>query len=439
MLNGRKFQRSLLYVVLMLGVFKMIISFRDIWSIGGGHTENVEERLSIPSDEEILREMKAARYQAQQERMEKLEEKRSNLDKNESDEMEHLDRSEMLKVHRRSYRKLSDEEIREMHRREVTSYKKYGTKTLDVRKDRALLMGLFPSYVTRKEGGETSGGYRNDRISDQNYVSLNLADGDVKTIFMHSTSSKSTGANKFKHNSSYNEWFQQQGCNVDQCRFTTDLKDLDTADVVHTENPHFFESIDKMLVEAANRGHHQTKKTNPNQVTISFQIESPLAAPHLLTPRTTMLKLNWTASYRLDSVLNTPYERFAPYLNATSNIGAIDRISTFESKRRTKRGSNVAGGKQEQNIKMAVWIASHCNTVNGRENYVGELEKYITVDVYGLCGTPCPRNGGKGVGRGGGEGGECLDKLDAEYRFYLAFENSNCQDYITEKVFNALR
>lgn len=52
------------------------------------------------------------------------------------------------------------------------------------------------------------------------------------------------------------------------------------------------------------------------------------------------------------------------------------------------------------------------------------------MDIYGACGNyKCSRV----------TADKCFEMLDRDYKFYLAFENSNCRDYITEKFFvNAL-
>ena len=53
------------------------------------------------------------------------------------------------------------------------------------------------------------------------------------------------------------------------------------------------------------------------------------------------------------------------------------------------------------------------------------------MDVYGQCGDlPCPK-----AARGHDY---CFEDLSANHSFYLAFENSNCVDYITEKFWRTL-
>jgi len=67
--------------------------------------------------------------------------------------------------------------------------------------------------------------------------------------------------------------------------------------------------------------------------------------------------------------------------------------------------------------------------------YAAELGKYIQLDIYGSCGTlSCTRYSGGSPGQD-----PCSNMLRKDYKFYLAFENSNCRDYITEKLYwNAL-
>ncbi|KAI8749364.1 alpha-(1,3)-fucosyltransferase C, partial [Biomphalaria glabrata] len=77
------------------------------------------------------------------------------------------------------------------------------------------------------------------------------------------------------------------------------------------------------------------------------------------------------------------------------------------------------------------WFVSHCITWSKREIYVKRMRKLIPVDIYGgcsdrKCGVIHYRTSDNSL---------CLPMLSKQYKFYLAFENSFCKDYISEKFF----
>ena len=71
---------------------------------------------------------------------------------------------------------------------------------------------------------------------------------------------------------------------------------------------------------------------------------------------------------------------------------------------------------------MAAWAVSHCSTQSRREEYVKLMSNYTQVDIYGRCGRHYPN--------------DFKQVIERDYKFYMGFENSICQDYVTEKTFN---
>ncbi len=92
------------------------------------------------------------------------------------------------------------------------------------------------------------------------------------------------------------------------------------------------------------------------------------------------------------------------------------------------KGQNFHAGRQKQTAALI----SNCNDKNGRLEYIKQLAKHSPVDIFGECGQPCPNKFANG------STGPCRHIVLSEYKFILAFENSDCPEYITEKFFLAL-
>ncbi|KAF9547350.1 Alpha-(1,3)-fucosyltransferase 11 [Mortierella hygrophila] len=81
-----------------------------------------------------------------------------------------------------------------------------------------------------------------------------------------------------------------------------------------------------------------------------------------------------------------------------------------------------------KDLAPVAWIVSSCTSHNGRHFFIKQLLKYTNIDIYGRCmknkDWPMHPDGRSFSDR----------EVVARYKFYLSIENSNCDDYVTEKI-----
>lgn len=140
---------------------------------------------------------------------------------------------------------------------------------------------------------------------------------------------------------------------------------------------------------------------------------------------------NYTMTYRLDSDI------IYPYLMVKNKRGEIvgPKINAhFRNITRMKPTKEIVIDKLKNKTKAAAWFVTNCRDINQRLTYGHSINKALnkynlSVDIFGACGSnTCWK----------GQNGLCLDLLEKMYYFYLAFENSHCEDYVTEKLMTAL-
>ncbi|RUP23582.1 hypothetical protein BC936DRAFT_138984 [Jimgerdemannia flammicorona] len=156
------------------------------------------------------------------------------------------------------------------------------------------------------------------------------------------------------------------------------------------------------------------KPADKTQPWILNTAESPVNDPWQLDPKKIAL-FQYSMTYRLDSSFPVGY--FSPGI--VTDILTPPRVPLSQK----SKGAYVA------------WVVSNCRAKNGRHYYVRELMRYIDVDVYGN-GRCVPHKDWPKLHDGKDAH---LHDVVAGYKFYLALENSNCQDYVSEKFETALQ
>lgn len=148
-------------------------------------------------------------------------------------------------------------------------------------------------------------------------------------------------------------------------------------------------------------------RLRPDQVTCMESMESETNYDALRNNRGSF---NYTMYYSLTSDVPIPYAEY------------------FES-------SEMPLDLSEKKGRLAAAFISNCGAANGRTEYVKELMKYMKIDSYGGCvnNANVPSEWEKG------ERDRTKENVLSHYKFTLAFENSDDDDYITEKLYQPLR
>ena len=175
----------------------------------------------------------------------------------------------------------------------------------------------------------------------------------------------------------------------------------------------------------------------PTQIYVMHLLESPIQEPKTKQTYDRFNNFfNWTMTYRLDSDIPRPYgaKFIDPNYKMSYKTQSLDKTGIIGRPFNYTQFSASLHHHSElfalaRRPKAIAWMSSHCNTHSDREKYVGELRKHIPVDIFGSCSTlPTEYRGCK----------NCEEIIRKKYKFYLAFENAFCDDYVTEKLWTWL-
>ncbi|KAF6028257.1 FUT7 [Bugula neritina] len=171
-----------------------------------------------------------------------------------------------------------------------------------------------------------------------------------------------------------------------------------------TSNPARFNESDVVILYAGPKGYDALKgklhRAFSSQRFVYFFFEQPHHyAPRHLTKINKDVGINWTLHYQQDATVFWPYGTYKPRPIPYT-------LPTNYAQNKTRK---------------VIWVVSNCRTPFAhREHYVAELIEYIDIDVYGTCTNHNQKYTSKGS----------VADMAAPYKFFISFENGDCDDYI---------
>lgn len=199
-------------------------------------------------------------------------------------------------------------------------------------------------------------------------------------------------------------WYPEGSAAFEECNFDPPLR------CEYTHDQSLYNTSDAVLFHSFFIK-HLPKERIPGQKWVFWEYESPRIVNILQNLQKYKYLFNLSSTYALTSDVPLPYLRKCVPEEGQLNV-------------RAQKNEDFAAGKD----RLVAWFVSHCQTPSRRENYVQELQNHISVDIYGKCGPFKCSITNRSV---------CLkDVLEKRYKFVLAFENSLCRDYATEKIWD---
>lgn len=195
-----------------------------------------------------------------------------------------------------------------------------------------------------------------------------------------------------------NDWLSKEdtmsSCPAKNCIFSMDRSMVNRSDAVIFD-----------ILRLLWRGTKPPKRRNCEQRWIFYSRESSCRMWKLA--KSWQGVFNWTMTFKLDSDIPTKWKVLKRKDVPSERTDYVSIV-----KRKTKK---------------VACLVSNCHDSALRDLYVSELSKHIDVDIYAKCGKfEC------------GSTTNCISLFDRKYKFYLSFENSLQEDYVTEKFWRTL-